>query len=339
MDSIRAIDKLRNLIKKRAKHSSFGKIYKNLKGKYHEAKKILLLNKSGDAIGALNHKELGYIDLVYGEEGTGRSDGFGLAKIAKYHPEVLNNLDEIIYDMPIVKKSTNRVKLETEDHFVSIRLEWDGESKHWLLTAFEKDKNRGNSRTDIVTKDSIESNDGMTTPSPTYTTSITQNKDDVNMDSIPENLLIKIKQATRPLDKMALKKEYDGLSNLAKMKLKKEYDVGVGESTSEKDTDILIDATIIDRLSEIRDTLQAEDFTLFDLNKLNRNITKIEEVESSLLNNELYVEVIELYKQAIDRLGDGVTVDSIGDGLFDTVDVTMDSTNKVREFNLLLFGK
>ncbi len=39
------------------------------------------------------------IDLVWGMEGTSKSDGYGLAKLVKYHPEVLVNLQEILSEM------------------------------------------------------------------------------------------------------------------------------------------------------------------------------------------------------------------------------------------------
>jgi len=145
------------------KEGSFGTIFTRYKHDYKSARDVLLEAKSGDAIGALQHKELGDIDLVYGIEGTAKSDGMGLAKIAKYHPEVLDNLQDIIYDMPIVSRSKNRINLESDIHKASVRLDYDGVTKHWLLTAFEKRDRTVNRSTDLI--DTSINADGKTTPS------------------------------------------------------------------------------------------------------------------------------------------------------------------------------
>ena len=101
-------------------------------------------------MGALHHKDIGDIDLVWGKEGTAKSDGFGLAKLAKYHPEVLGNLQEILDAMVVVKRTDNRVQLESETHQASVRLTWDSEKKNWLLTAFEKKNSVSDNTTDTV---------------------------------------------------------------------------------------------------------------------------------------------------------------------------------------------
>ncbi len=116
----------------------FGDIYDQFCGKAKEAIAFLLGKKDGEAIGALHHREIGDIDLVWGTEGTGHSDGFGLAKLVKYHPEVLDNLQEILDDMHVTSRTVNRIQLESETHRASVRLTWDNQSKTWLLTAFEK---------------------------------------------------------------------------------------------------------------------------------------------------------------------------------------------------------
>ena len=113
----------------------FGDIYDQFRGKAKEA------------IGALHHKEVGDIDLVWGKEGTGKSNGFGLSKLAKFHPEVLDSLQDILDDMVVISRSANRVNLESKTHKAAVRLEWDGEKKNWLLTAFEKEKPTATDRT------------------------------------------------------------------------------------------------------------------------------------------------------------------------------------------------
>lgn len=45
----------------------FGPIYDQFKGKPKEAVKFLMSKKEGEAIGALRHKDIGDIDLVWGK--------------------------------------------------------------------------------------------------------------------------------------------------------------------------------------------------------------------------------------------------------------------------------
>ncbi len=141
----------------------FGRIYRQFKGKAKEAIQFLLGKKEGEAVGALSHPEIGDIDLVWGEEGTSNSDGYGLAKLAKYHPEVLDNLQEIINDMRVTKRSANRVQLESDTHQAAVRLTWDNKSKNWLLTAFEKKNSVSDNTTDTgETSDGGKQNDTAT---------------------------------------------------------------------------------------------------------------------------------------------------------------------------------
>ena len=132
------------------KTGAFGTIYTQFKGKPQEAIAFLPEKKEGEAVDALHHKDIGDIDLVWGKEGTAKSDGFGLAKLAKYHPEVLGNLQEILDAMVVVKRTYNRVQLESETHQASVRLTWDSEKKNWLLTAFEKKNSVSDNTTDTV---------------------------------------------------------------------------------------------------------------------------------------------------------------------------------------------
>lgn len=132
------------------KTGAFGTIYTQFKGKAKEAIAFLLEKKEGEAVGALHHKDIGDIDLVWGNEGTGKSDGFGLAKLVKYHPEVLDDLQEILDDMTVVKKNADRVQLESKTHKASVRLAWDKEKKNWLLTAYEKKNSASDNTTDTA---------------------------------------------------------------------------------------------------------------------------------------------------------------------------------------------
>ena len=95
--------------------------------------------RSGYVEGILEHPELGKIDVPWGNPGTGKSDGFGLSKLLEMHPDVVEDLPALIKGMAITSRSKNRVNLESADHRAGVRLDWNGESHHWLITAFRKD--------------------------------------------------------------------------------------------------------------------------------------------------------------------------------------------------------
>jgi hypothetical protein len=107
--------------------------------------------RTGEAISALHHPAVGDIDLVWGEVGTGKSDGYGLAKLVKYHPEVLDDLQGILSNMRVLPtKSKNRINLKSETHRATVRLTWNEQTKRWLLTAFEKKDGMTGTRTDTA---------------------------------------------------------------------------------------------------------------------------------------------------------------------------------------------
>ena len=126
------------------------------RGYRHDAKGAvahLLEHRQGEAIAALHHPEVGDIDLVWGWEGTAEKDfedGYGLAKVAKKHPEIIHNLQAHIDTMVVIRSSKNRIILENQTHRALVRLDWDGQSKTWLLTEYEKKGASGNARTGIA---------------------------------------------------------------------------------------------------------------------------------------------------------------------------------------------
>lgn len=142
---------------------AFGPRFEQFKGDAKGAIEHLKQQKSGEAIGALSHPDLGEIDLVYGEEGTNQSNGYGLAKLLKYHPEVVDNLQEILSEMTVVFKSDTRAQLESKDHRAGVRLQWDGNTKQWLLTAFKKTGAGEGTRTDTTQLKSVDDTASHTT--------------------------------------------------------------------------------------------------------------------------------------------------------------------------------
>lgn len=148
--------------------SDFGPIYDQFRGKPQEAIAFLLEKQDGECLGALSHSDIGPIDLVWGYEGTGDSDGFGLAKLVKFHPEVLDNLQGILDEMHVTLRSENRIQLESERYKAGVRLTWNNESKTWLLTAFEKVEHEENNAPGKTTDtaETAKSGEGNDTPLP-----------------------------------------------------------------------------------------------------------------------------------------------------------------------------
>ncbi|RAX56086.1 hypothetical protein CCZ01_09795, partial [Helicobacter monodelphidis] len=84
--------------------------FKNLKGK--KAIKFLNEVQTGYIQNAFHKEGLGDIDLVWGKAGSGRSDEYGLAKIMKYHPEVVSEIPQIIQEGKILKDDKGRLNIE-----------------------------------------------------------------------------------------------------------------------------------------------------------------------------------------------------------------------------------
>jgi len=94
--------------------------------------------EDGEAHGALQHSDIGPIDLTWGSYDPVTQNGHGLAKILQKHPEVVDDLPSILASTKVVSKSENRVRLGNDQYSAVVRLEFDGKQKTWLLTAFEK---------------------------------------------------------------------------------------------------------------------------------------------------------------------------------------------------------
>ena len=123
-----------------SRNGAFGTIYKQFKGKAKEAIAWLIQKKEGEAIGALHHRDVGDISLVWG------NDNAGLKKILQKHPEVVDNLQDLIDEMRVISSSDNRVVLESETHKAVVSKKIGKENTpQWLLTAYEKKDASGGS--------------------------------------------------------------------------------------------------------------------------------------------------------------------------------------------------
>ena len=120
----------------------FGPKFTEFQGDAKGAVKKLLETRTGEAIGALTHPDIKEpIDLVWGKEGTPEkdyADGYGLAKIAAKHPEVMDDLQGILSEMKVKSQTENRAVLESTNHNAVIGLQWLDQPKTWLLTQYQK---------------------------------------------------------------------------------------------------------------------------------------------------------------------------------------------------------
>lgn len=120
--------------------------YKQFKDKPKEAIKHLLKVKKGDALKALYRKDIGYIDIVWGENDPKTNKGFGLKHIVEKHGDEIKQLGFKVEDfIPITvlfgnykvsDRRKNRVELKGEAF--KIVIEKDAKKrKNFVLTAFD----------------------------------------------------------------------------------------------------------------------------------------------------------------------------------------------------------
>ena len=124
----------------------FGPILTQYRHDAQGAIKALTELQDGEAVAALQHPEVGDIDLVWGKSGTSAKeyeDGHGLAKISIKHPEVLKDLQGFLLRLHKDNEQSgkNRIRLVDDKGTAVVRLQWNGNQKIWLLTAFENEVN------------------------------------------------------------------------------------------------------------------------------------------------------------------------------------------------------
>jgi len=121
---------------------------------------------SGVAVAALFHAEVGDIDLVWGETSEDeRNKGFGLAKLIRWHPEALHDLQGFISKLHVhqVHRKKGEIHLtDGKDLRAGIKLTWNGKTQHWLITAYDKKNASGSRSTPAV----LDKASGLTTASP-----------------------------------------------------------------------------------------------------------------------------------------------------------------------------
>jgi hypothetical protein len=173
----------------------FGPVFKEHSGDPAAAVARLMQERTGEVPGALYHPEIGNIDLVWGKEGDpeqGFKGGYGLAKIAAKHPEVMGELQEILSGMSILKRGGNRVLLESSDHKAAVSLDWLGDEKKWLLSAYEKNKRSETDTTIHAIRDAEKGASLSLAPDESITTDINNFKQAKRGQYIPEEQRIRL---------------------------------------------------------------------------------------------------------------------------------------------------
>ena len=128
----------------------FGNIYNQFKGKVKEAFDFLMKHKGGDLLGVFHRKDVGDIDLVWGDHGG------GLAHIIRRHiieqndfknvDEIQKVIEDVIRNGLIVRKNKDKINIEYNGYRVSIKKtirDSKGnvvENKNWIVTVFDKSK-------------------------------------------------------------------------------------------------------------------------------------------------------------------------------------------------------
>jgi hypothetical protein len=107
-----------------------------LEDNWDGAVQVLRHLKAGDAVGVLHHPAVGRIDVIWGDKRG------GLAHIlAKPNGEQLvRDLPEVLASSTVTPGGTSRVFLENPTHKTVVVLDYLGQEKRWLLTAYEKGK-------------------------------------------------------------------------------------------------------------------------------------------------------------------------------------------------------
>ena len=118
------------------------KNYPEYKGAGQKAVDFLIRNKGGQVKGAFSRKDIGDIDIVWGEVINEKEHtGYGLAHIIDKHG---NSAAKKLGDVVEVGEVTmadkrSRIYIEKDGYRAVIRKSWNGKPKKWIVTGFEKE--------------------------------------------------------------------------------------------------------------------------------------------------------------------------------------------------------
>ena len=127
--------------------STFGSVYNQFKGKVLQAVKFLVNHESGDLLGVFHRKDIGDIDMVWGD------DGGGLCHILNKHindkdfptvKDLVSRIEDIVNNGKVDFSNGDKMVLKKDGYAVTIRRNVREKGikiadKNWVLTAYNKD--------------------------------------------------------------------------------------------------------------------------------------------------------------------------------------------------------
>lgn len=134
---------LSDMLRAQSDAGPFGPVFSEFEGDPEGAIARLMAEHDGEALNVVTRSELGqgdraHVSLIYGNE------NFGLAHIFDKHPEIMTDLPKLLREGEFVGQLKDRVYLqlpgERGPKSAVIRLDWDGQDKSWLVTAFEDER-------------------------------------------------------------------------------------------------------------------------------------------------------------------------------------------------------
>jgi hypothetical protein len=100
---------------------------------WDDARAELGAAREGGFQGALYHDEAGPIDVQWGDK-----EG-GLARVMEAHPDLVEQLPQMLDDARVLQGGGNALHLESADGAVNIRLARDGEDQPWRLSDVQRE--------------------------------------------------------------------------------------------------------------------------------------------------------------------------------------------------------
>ncbi|EAL3634331.1 hypothetical protein BED94_04580 [Campylobacter coli] len=138
-------DLMRFRIEKELNIQALKEFGKNYAEYYYDGKgalQKLLIEKQGQVAGAFHRKDLGDIDLVWGEViDKIKHKGYGLAHIIDKHPELdLKLISDIVDKGKLNNQNNIRYRIEYKNYIIGLSSEYKGNKRTFIITAFERYK-------------------------------------------------------------------------------------------------------------------------------------------------------------------------------------------------------
>ena len=138
--------------KRQYQSGRFGTIYPQFQNKPKEAIRLLIKRCEGECINALFRDDIGYIDIIWGENDQ-NNKGYGLKHIIEKHGSDIEELGFKVEDfIPIVVQfgefnetvsDAGKKVFESKMFRFVVATNFEGIRKQWLLTSFDLRKKPG----------------------------------------------------------------------------------------------------------------------------------------------------------------------------------------------------